>query len=1020
MKRTAVRHCLLWTLSGLLAACGGGDDRATAMSSAQAVATAQDGSPSRSRALATTSVVEATSSTLTTQAVNLQDAIAILKMIVGLEVNSSGQSVTAYQAYAADVDGNGKVELADAISVLKRVVGLETPTASWLFFNQSAGAPVLSDKLNPGLPANLTAAVSATTTSNVGLVAVLRGDVVGSSLTYAWALTSKPSSSSAVLTGATAASPTFTADLVGSYVATMTVSDGTNSASTAVTLTAAIPSVPGTPTIGAATAGDATASIAFTAGSTSDLTVTYTASCTATGATTITSSGTASPLSVTGLTNAKTYACTVTPASSAGTGSASAAVSVSPIAAVPSAPTIGTATAGSASASISFTAATAGSTATSFSVTCTPTSGTAVTVTGSSSPVSVTGLTNGTSYSCAVKSVGSGGSSLASSALSVTPVASSTVVTYSAPAPFVSVVTLAYAPSTALTRDTSAMTTRSRYMISDATAASTSSNYLSIGSTYSATTGYTVESGTISATSTYNNYLSKLVQAVAATDGYFRLDSHLHPNNSIDFDSSDSNKLKFRNNFGKATTTYGYVTFAYDTGTNLLRAKKRYTYTYSSTYVATYTLDSTFAAVDYYVNYTGGVYKLVAAVASATPLYLYSSPISLGIPTFMDPMKTSFATEGPAAFLNKVSSTTAVEAKIASEVNSTYSNQVSATGTNATTKTNADARLAIIKTTVEASGGTLRYAPALYTAFRDGLLANKLVSDSISDGTPGQNMVPYVYFTNEMDSSGVYHPFMVAINYGNQASPNGLKDVPSPPCSGSCGTAVTRFSNLENYITMIPMRNYGQVSAVTENTTFTTNLWSDVSGKLGSYTLDKNVYTYADVADNGVLIDGSVMFPMFNNTLVPSHLRGELSASGCHVGQGGGGPHCHADGYQSGQGLGLYNDADYVGKTHPPLIGFGYDGVALFGQYRSSDSALLGYGTALDDFGGHDHDSIGYHYHAHTVVDYQPVGLATTYKSTLHILMKGAYIGKIDTVPYFRSRTNNVLNSNKYMGGTVP
>jgi len=411
----------------------------------------------------------------------------------------------------------------------------------------------------------------------------------------------------------------------------------------------------------------------------------------------------------------------------------------------------------------------------------------------------------------------------------------------------------------------------------------------------------------------------------------------------------------------------------------------------------------------------------VAAEASATPLYLYSSPLSLGIPTFMNPMATDFASEGPAAFLNKVTSTTAVEAKIASEVNSTYSNQVSATGTNATTKTNADARLAIIKAAVESNGGTLRYAPALYTAFRDGLLANKLVSDSISDGTPGQNMVPYVYFTNEKDDSGVYHPFMVAINYGNQASPNGLKDVPSPPCSGACGPSaiVTRYSNLESYITMIPMRNYGQVSAVTDNLTFTSNLWADVLGLVNGVTLDKNVYTYADLADNGVLIDGSVMFPVFGNGLTPSHLRGELSPSGCHVGQGGGGPHCHADGYQSGQGLGLYNDTDYVGKTHPPLIGFGYDGIALFGQYRSTDSALLGYGTALDSFGGHNHDSIGYHYHAHTVTDYQPVGLDSTYKSTLHVLMKGAYIGKIDTIPYFRSRTTNALNSNKYMGGTV-
>jgi hypothetical protein len=219
---------------------------------------------------------------------------------------------------------------------------------------------------------------------------------------------------------------------------------------------------------------------------------------------------------------------------------------------------------------------------------------------------------------------------------------------------------------------------------------------------------------------------------------------------------------------------------------------------------------------------------------------------------------------------------------------------------------------------------------------------------------------------------------------------------------------------------MIPLKNYGQVTAVTDNATLTTNLWSDASGMVGSTLLTKNVYTYADTADNGLLIDGSVMFPTFNNTLVPSHLRGELSASGCHVGQGGGGPHCHADGYQSGQVLGLYNDSDYLNKTHPPVIGFGYDGIALFAQYRSTDTALLGYSTALDEFGGHNHDSIGYHYHAHSVVDYQPVGLGTSFKSTMHVLMKGAYIGLIDSIPYFRSRTNNSLSTNKYMGGTVP
>ncbi len=608
---------------------------------------------------------------------------------------------------------------------------------------------------------------------------------------------------------------------------------------------------------------------------------------------------------------------------------------------------------------------------------------------------------------------GGGGGSTTTSTTTVTP-----LVSYATPANFATAITRTFTPSATLT-STSTVTNRARYMISDAATASTSSNYTSIGSTYNATTGYAVTSGKLTSASTYNDYLTKTIQLVAVVDGintYYRLDSHLHPNNSIDVDPVDS-KLKFRNNFGKAATTYGFVTFSYDANAHRLKAQNRYTYSYdSTTYAATYTLASTYTGK--YVSYSGGVYSLAS---TGTDLYLYSTPLNLGIPTFMDPMTTSFATEAAAPFINKVSTTAAYEAQIATGVNSTYSNQVSATGANATTKANAAARLALIKTAVEGNSGSLRYAPALYAAFRDALLANTLVSDAISDGTPGQNLVPYVYFTNEMDSSGVYHPFMVVVNYGNQASPNGLKDVPSPPCSGTCGTSVTRFSNLEKYITMIPMRNYGQVSDVTDNAKLTTNLWSDVSGKVGSTStvLEKNAYTYADVADNGLLIDGSVMFPAFNNTLVPSHLRGELSASGCHVGQGGGGPHCHADGYQSGQGLGLYNDNDYSGNTHPPVIGFGYDGIALFAQYRSTtDSAMLGYGT-LDSLGGHNHDAIGYHYHAHTVVDYQPDGLSTAYKSTMHVLMKGAYIGKIDTIPYFRSRTVNSLNTNKYMGGTV-
>jgi YHYH protein len=91
--------------------------------------------------------------------------------------------------------------------------------------------------------------------------------------------------------------------------------------------------VPGAPTIGAATAGNASASIAFAAPSSNGgATITgYTATCTA-GSASATGTGTASPISVTALTNGTAYSCSVTATNSVGTGAASAAVSVTPTA----------------------------------------------------------------------------------------------------------------------------------------------------------------------------------------------------------------------------------------------------------------------------------------------------------------------------------------------------------------------------------------------------------------------------------------------------------------------------------------------------------------------------------------------------------------------------------------------------------------------------------------------------------------------------------------------------------------
>jgi len=123
----------------------------------------------------------------TTGSVNLQDAIAILKMIVGLNVNSASQALSPYQALAADFDGNGMVELNDAIGVLKHVVGLTGPTTpkpEWRFADEASAAVVAikgATALSPGQPPAINLDLTGADASvHAGLVGYLRGDVDGS------------------------------------------------------------------------------------------------------------------------------------------------------------------------------------------------------------------------------------------------------------------------------------------------------------------------------------------------------------------------------------------------------------------------------------------------------------------------------------------------------------------------------------------------------------------------------------------------------------------------------------------------------------------------------------------------------------------------------------------------------------------------------------------------------------------------------------------------------------------------
>ncbi len=205
------------------------------------------------------------------------------------------------------------------------------------------------------------------------------------------------------------------------------------------------------------------------------------------------------------------------------------------------------------------------------------------------------------------------------------------------------------------------------------------------------------------------------------------------------------------------------------------------------------------------------------------------------------------------------------------------------------------------------------------------------MNDSVANRTPGQNLVPFVFFTNKYEETiGVktYHSMMGIVSYGNKACPIGLKDVPRPPgasantCSSHTRTPVMRISNLKNCVLTMPMKDYESITITAELQTDASSFKSicsgDATNKLSA--INRMFYKYANASNNGILINGKVMSLRYKNALYPSPTAGELSPSNYHISQDDGGPLSHSNAYQSGRGLGTYNDADCSGKTHPLLI----------------------------------------------------------------------------------------------------
>jgi uncharacterized protein (TIGR02145 family) len=240
----------------------------------------------------------------------------------------------------------------------------------------------------------------------------------GGSAITGYTVTSNPGN----ITGTGSTSPITVTGLTNGTAYTFTViatNANGNSPASAASNSVTPSSVPGAPTIGTATKGNAQASVTFTAPvSNGGSAITGYTVTSIPGS--ITGTGTTSPVIVTGLTNGIAYTFTVIATNANGNSLASSASNSVTPSTVPGAPTIGTATAGNAQASVAFTpGSTGGSPITGYTVTSIPGSFTGTSLV---SPITVTGLTNGTAYTFTVVATNAIGTSVASSASnSVTP-----------------------------------------------------------------------------------------------------------------------------------------------------------------------------------------------------------------------------------------------------------------------------------------------------------------------------------------------------------------------------------------------------------------------------------------------------------------------------------------------------------------------------------------------------------------------------------------------------------------------
>jgi len=208
---------------------------------------------------------------------------------------------------------------------------------------------------------------------------------------------------------------TNNANYTCTVAATNSLGTGPPSPPSAVVVPAPVPDAPPQPSV---TAQTGSITVTFTAPSDNGTPITsYTATCmSSNGGVPAAQSGAASPITVGGVTNGKTYTCTVDATSATGTGPESpASIPVIPTT-VPAPPILRAAGPGDGAAIVVFTPVmSSGAVIASFIAVCTSNDGGATGINlGPKSPIVVTGLSNGKIYTCTMRATNSVGVSDAS------------------------------------------------------------------------------------------------------------------------------------------------------------------------------------------------------------------------------------------------------------------------------------------------------------------------------------------------------------------------------------------------------------------------------------------------------------------------------------------------------------------------------------------------------------------------------------------------------------------------------